>query len=171
MLPLREKTTFYHCRNTSTARSSSTTSTSSARQYEPGASGPSGSTSSSSGSTCRRCSSPVLPAPPAPLPVPPAPPAFALGPGRSHAILNFDDPNPAQRPRSYTTKRSLPSRPSSMEKQTTWQSSWPAYVTGHGASTGTGSLPCLSTMAQQGTCSLITAKYPWTTPGHTRPPT
>ena len=38
---------------------------------------------------------PVLPAPPAPLPVPPAPPAFALGPGRSHAILNFDDPNTA----------------------------------------------------------------------------
>ena len=36
---------------------------------------------------------PILPAPPAPLPVPPALPAFALGPGRSHAILNFDDPN------------------------------------------------------------------------------
>ena len=36
---------------------------------------------------------PVLPAPPAPLSVPPAPPAFALGPGRSHPILNFDDPN------------------------------------------------------------------------------
>ena len=36
---------------------------------------------------------PVLPAPPAPLPVPPAPAAFALGPGRSHAILSFDDPN------------------------------------------------------------------------------
>ena len=36
---------------------------------------------------------PVLPAPPAPIPTPPAPPAFALGPGRSHAILNFDDPN------------------------------------------------------------------------------
>ena len=36
---------------------------------------------------------PVLPAPPAPLPVPPALPAFALGMGRSHAILNFDDPN------------------------------------------------------------------------------
>ena len=36
---------------------------------------------------------PVLPAPPAPLPVPPAPPAFALGPGRSHTVLNFDDPN------------------------------------------------------------------------------
>ena len=34
---------------------------------------------------------PVLPAPPAP--VPPAPPAFALGPGHSHTILNFDDPN------------------------------------------------------------------------------
>ena len=35
----------------------------------------------------------VLPAPPPPLLVPPAPPAFALGPGRSHAVLNFDDPN------------------------------------------------------------------------------
>ena len=40
---------------------------------------------------------PVLPAPP--LPPPPAvpaalpPPAFALGPGRSHAVLNFNDPN------------------------------------------------------------------------------
>ena len=36
---------------------------------------------------------PVLPAPPPPLPVPPAPPAFALGPGHSHAVLNFEDPN------------------------------------------------------------------------------
>ena len=36
---------------------------------------------------------PVLPAPPPPLPVPPAPPAFALGPERSHTVLNFDDPN------------------------------------------------------------------------------
>ena len=40
---------------------------------------------------------PVLPAPPPPLPAlpvaPPTPPAFALGPGRSHAILNYDDPN------------------------------------------------------------------------------
>ena len=39
---------------------------------------------------------PVLPAPLPPLPVmptAPAPPAFALGPGRSHAVLNFDDPN------------------------------------------------------------------------------
>ena len=36
---------------------------------------------------------PVLPAPPPPLLAPPAPPVFALGPGRSHAILNFDDPN------------------------------------------------------------------------------
>ena len=41
---------------------------------------------------------PVLPAPPPdppalpPAPAP-APPAFALGPGRSHAVLNFDDPN------------------------------------------------------------------------------
>ena len=35
----------------------------------------------------------VLPAPPPPPLAPPAPPAFALGPGRSHAILNFDDPN------------------------------------------------------------------------------
>ena len=40
---------------------------------------------------------PVLPTPPPPLPAlpvgPPAPPAFALGPGRSHAVLNYDDPN------------------------------------------------------------------------------
>ena len=113
---------------------------------------------------------PVLPAPQAPLPVPPAPPAFALGPGRSHAILNFLIPTLAQRAPSYTTKQSLPSRPSSTEKRTTWQSSWPAYAIGQGASTGTGSSPCLSTMAQQGICSRITAKYPWTTPGHTRPP-
>ena len=35
----------------------------------------------------------VLPAPPPPLLAPPTPPAFALGLGRSHAILNFDDPN------------------------------------------------------------------------------
>ena len=37
--------------------------------------------------------SPVLPAPPPPLLAPLALPAFALGPGHSHAILNFDDPN------------------------------------------------------------------------------
>ena len=38
----------------------------------------------------------ILPAPPLPPPVvpaPPAPPAFALGPGRSHAVLDYDDPN------------------------------------------------------------------------------
>ena len=39
---------------------------------------------------------PVLPAPlppPLAIPAPPAPPAFALGPGRSHAILDYDNPN------------------------------------------------------------------------------
>ena len=37
---------------------------------------------------------PVIPAPPQPLPVMPAPPAaFALGPGRSHTVLDYDDPN------------------------------------------------------------------------------
>ena len=37
---------------------------------------------------------PVLPAPPPPVvPAPPAPAAFALGPGRSHAFLDYDDPN------------------------------------------------------------------------------
>ena len=39
---------------------------------------------------------PALPAPhppPPAVPTPPAPPAYALGPGRSHAFLNFDDPN------------------------------------------------------------------------------
>ena len=41
----------------------------------------------------------VLPAPPPHPPVIPAapvPPAFALGPGHSHAVLNFDDPNPGE---------------------------------------------------------------------------
>ena len=38
---------------------------------------------------------PVLPAPQPPPPAGPAPPAsaFALGPVRSHVVLNFDDPN------------------------------------------------------------------------------
>ena len=40
---------------------------------------------------------PVLPAPSLPPPAlaaaPPAPQAFSLGPGRSYAVLNFDDPN------------------------------------------------------------------------------
>ena len=38
---------------------------------------------------------PALPAPQPPPPVGPVPPApaFTLGPGRSHAVLNFDDPN------------------------------------------------------------------------------
>ena len=36
---------------------------------------------------------PVLLAPLPSLPVPPSPPAFALGPGHSYAVLNFDDPN------------------------------------------------------------------------------
>ena len=38
---------------------------------------------------------PVLPAPPQPppvLPAPPAPAAFDLGPGRSHTVLDYDDP-------------------------------------------------------------------------------
>ena len=35
---------------------------------------------------------PQPPPPPAP-PAPPAPPDFALGPGRSHAVLDYDDPN------------------------------------------------------------------------------
>ena len=37
-----------------------------------------------------------LPAPPPPPPVVPAPPApraFALGPGLSHTVLDYDDPN------------------------------------------------------------------------------
>ena len=36
---------------------------------------------------------PVQPPPPPVPPAPPAPPAFALGPGRSNAILDYDDPN------------------------------------------------------------------------------
>ena len=44
----------------------------------------------------RAAAPPVLPAPlpPSPaVPASPAPPAFALGPGHSHAVLMFDDPN------------------------------------------------------------------------------
>ena len=37
---------------------------------------------------------PVIPAPPQPPPAMPAlPAAFALGPGRSHTVLDYDDPN------------------------------------------------------------------------------
>ena len=35
---------------------------------------------------------PVVPAAPPLVPAAPPPPAIALGPGRSHAVLNFDDP-------------------------------------------------------------------------------
>ena len=36
---------------------------------------------------------PAQPPPPQAPPVPPAPPAFALGQGRSHAVLDYDNPN------------------------------------------------------------------------------
>ena len=36
---------------------------------------------------------PLQPPPPPVPPAPPAPPAFALGPGHSHAVLDYDDPN------------------------------------------------------------------------------
>ena len=36
---------------------------------------------------------PAQPPPPPAPPAPPAHPAFALGPGRSHAVLDYDDPN------------------------------------------------------------------------------
>ena len=44
----------------------------------------------------QRAAAVAPPAHPPPLPAPPAapaPPAFALGPGRSHAVLDYDDPN------------------------------------------------------------------------------
>ena len=58
----------------------------------------------------------VLLAPLPPLPVPLATPAFALGRGRSHTVLNFDDPN------TGATATNL-LRQSSMGRRTTWQSS------------------------------------------------
>ena len=36
---------------------------------------------------------PAQPPPPPAPPAPPSPPAFALGPGRSHAVLDYDDPD------------------------------------------------------------------------------
>ena len=53
----------------------------------------------------------VLPAPPLPPPVvpaPPAPPAFALGPGRSHAVLDYDNPNTGATAAKLYNKASAP---------------------------------------------------------------
>ena len=36
---------------------------------------------------------PIQPPPPQAPQAPPAPPAFALGPGSSHAVLGYDNPN------------------------------------------------------------------------------
>ena len=93
MLPLRKQIRLNHHRSASSTCSSCTSCTPTAREHGPRTTG-------SSGSTCRSTSSPPCttapPPPPPPLPaVPaaPAPPAFALGPGHSHAVLNFNDPN------------------------------------------------------------------------------
>ena len=53
---------------------------------------------------------PALPAPQPPPPAGPAPPApaFALGPGRSHAVLNFDDPNTGATATKLYSKAILP---------------------------------------------------------------
>ena len=63
---------------------------------------------------------PVLPAPPPPLPVPPAPQAFALGPGRSHTILNFDDPNTGATATKLYNKAIAPLEASLTGRWTTW---------------------------------------------------
>ena len=94
MLPLRNKQiTFHHRRNKSTTRSPCTTSTSTARQYGPETSGSSTTTSGASSTTCTCRTAPGTSCSTPPLLAPPAPPAFTLGPGHSHAVLHFDDPN------------------------------------------------------------------------------
>ena len=48
---------------------------------------------------------PVLPAPPPPVvPAPPAPVAFTLGPGRSHNVLDYDNPIQGPQQRNSTTR-------------------------------------------------------------------
>ena len=90
MLPLRKQTMIHHRRNKSSTHSPCTASTTTTREHGPRASG------SPQAQLAAATATPVLPAPPPSLPaIPPAPapPAFALEPGRSHAVLNFDDPN------------------------------------------------------------------------------
>ena len=51
---------------------------------------------------------PVLPSPPLALLAAPAPPVFDLGPGQSHTILDYDDPNTGATATKLYNKAILP---------------------------------------------------------------
>ena len=110
---------------------------------------------------------PAQPALPAPQPPPPAPqmpppagpappaPAFALGPGHSHAVLNFDDPNTGEWGRSYTTKRSRRLKVNSMEKPITWLFSLRVYAIVLAVSIGSGSSLCMCPRVVEGNLPVV----------------
>ena len=111
------------------------------------------------------------PQPPPPAGPPPPAPAFALGPGRSNAVLNFDDPNTGMTATKLYNKAIAPLDTKFDEKPTTWLFSLRVYATVLAVSIGNGSSPCQSTMDQQETSSLTTDKFPSTTRGHMKRPT
>ena len=82
---------------------------------------------------------PVLPAPlPPPAGSAPPAPAFALGPGRSHAVLNFDDPNTGATATKLYSKAISPLDTKFAERPTTWQYSLRASETVLAGSIGNG---------------------------------
>ena len=75
---------------------------------------------------------PVLPAPPPPLlvvPAVPSTPVFTLGPGCSHDVLDYDDPNMGLQPPNCTSRPFPPSKRSLTGKPMTWPCSWSACMT------------------------------------------
>ena len=93
-LPLRKQTYDNHRRHSGPTRSTGASST---REHEPGATTTQAQQQAPPAPQAQpaiAAAPPVLPAPPPPVvPAPPAPAAFALGPGRSHTVLDYDDPN------------------------------------------------------------------------------
>ena len=111
---------------------------------------------------------PVLPTPPPPPPVvpaPPTPPVFALGPGRSHPVLDYDDPNTGATATKLYNNAISPLRKSSMGRQITWPCSWPVCATGLDSLIGIASSQCQLAMGRRETYSPTTGKCPWRTPG------
>ena len=97
---------------------------------------------------------PVLPAPPPPPvvpPVPPAPPAFALGPGRSHAVLDYDDPNTGASATKLYNKAIAPLEEKFDGEPDNLACSWPACATGLVVLIGIASSRCPLTMVQRET--------------------
>ena len=105
--------------------------------------------------------------PPRVVPAPPVP-AFALGPGCSHAILNFDDPNTG----ATTTKlynKAITLLETKFDGEADNLAVFLASVRNRACrSIGNGLSPCQSMMEQQETSSLTTDRFPSTTREHTQ---